>query len=63
MKNWELLLIGLAVGVPIGIVLISLLVKTGARASYDNHEEWEFVRDKSTGKIAGVKVMRAARTG
>jgi len=67
LKNWELLLIGLAVGVPIGAIVVALLLKNPvatARATvpvqtYDNAEKWGFIRDKR-GLVVGVEAKRHA---
>lgn len=67
MKNWELLLIGLAVGVPIGAIVVALLLRkpiTSASVTvpvqtYDNDEKWGFIRDKR-GLVVGVEAKRHA---
>lgn len=67
MKNWELLLIGLAVGVPIGAIVVAYLLRNPVATArvmapvqtYDNDEKWEFIRDKR-GLTVGVKAKRHA---
>lgn len=69
-KNWELLLLGLAVGLPVGALILYALMRrdqTLAKVAavspraYTNNEEWTIVRDEQTGRTLGVKGKRDAK--
>lgn len=66
LNNWELLLLGIAIGVPLGVVIIYVANRPVASSAtlavprtYSNLEEWEIVRDKD-GRTKGVRVKRDA---
>ena len=68
-QDWELLLIGLAVGIPIEILILYALTRPIPQTTtipeptkrYSNSEEWEILRDKVTGRTIRVKVKRDAK--
>lgn len=65
--KWEWLLIGLAIGVPIGIVIVSILTRPPIVSvpeampvrTYNNNESWEFIRDER-GLVVGATARRHA---
>jgi len=63
--KYEWLLIGLCLGIPVGIIMFSILkpaasAATGSpRSTYNNLEEWELIRDER-GLAVGVRAKRHA---
>jgi len=62
--KWEWLLIGLAIGVPVGIVVLSIVTRARAGSvsaepvtTMMNDEDWVISRDQR-GTVTGVRVIR-----
>lgn len=63
MEDWELMLLGLAVGALAAFIYLQTRephVETQPPKTYKNLEEWEIQRD-ITGRLKGIKVHRDAR--
>lgn len=63
MEDWELMLLGLAVGALAAFIYLQTMephVETQPPNTYKNLEEWEIQRD-ITGRLKGIKVHRDAR--